>query len=49
MGLQVRRVYIGAVQWVHEGNIKIDKEGYRWDNKLDVYTMGPENGPTKVI
>ena len=27
----------------------IDKEGYRWDYNLDVYTTGLDNGPTKVI
>ena len=49
MGQQVRRVYNGAGPWTHKRNIMFDKEGYSWDNKLDVYTMGLDNGPTKDI
>ena len=31
------------------GTVMFDEEGYRWDYKLDVYTVGLDNGPTKVI
>ena len=30
------------------GKIKFDEEGYRTDYKLDVYTVGLDNGPRKV-
>ena len=49
MGLQVKRVYSGTGQWTHKGNIMFDEAGYRWDYMLDVYTVGLNNGPTKVL
>ena len=49
MGQQVRPVYNGAGHWTHEGSIMIYKKGYRCDYELDVYTIGLDHGPTKVI
>ena len=48
MGQQVRRVYNGAGQWTHEGNIMIDKEGYRWDKKLVCFVALPPKSTAMV-
>ena len=61
MEQQFRCEYSYAGQWTNEGNITIDKKGYRWDYtldvelgyrwgyKLDVYLVGLDNKSKKII